>query len=691
MTKRIALLIGVSEYGEDISPLLAAPRDVAAMQQVLADPLRGNFEVWEPLINPDLAQFQIAVQKLFTTLKKSDVGLLFFSGHGLVDDDNHLYLATKGTSKAYYQATSVPASFIQGLSKASYSKRQIIILDCCYSGAFAEGWQQKSVGLDLQRELGAEGRVVLTSSSKTQLSFQQEDGDLSLYTQYLVEGLKTGAAANGDGRIYAQELHQYVKTKVQEIKPAIEPDIICDREGFNILISLAPVNDPRLKFTKLVESYVRNGEISRYRRDILKKRQAEFALTDTEFETIINRVLEPFIRRSANLDEYRIAYQEEVTKSFPLEDSLAQELRDWGQEYLGLTPEDIIKIESEITTLITSFQSEARGNQTSSQTENHDLNPTISSKTRTDQTPNIITFPKEIKPQQFSFETVTLNAEGKETNRQQKQAEFFTEDLGNGITLEMVAIPGGTFLMGTSDAEIDRLCKAYNVDYFKWESPQHEVKIPTFFMAKYPVTQAQYQAIIGSNPSSFKNNPQNPVEQVSWDDTQSFCRKLKELTKKDYRLPTEAEWEYGCRGLISPTPLIKGNDYPPFYFGETITTDYVNYDGNYPYGKAPQGQYRQQTNPVGQFPPNAFGISDLHGNVWEWCADGWHDSYADKPDNLKNDGSIIWTSDEASTRILRGGSWLIYSWYCRSAYRNGNFADALNYLYGFRLVLSLFP
>jgi hypothetical protein len=509
MTKRIALLIGVSEYGEDISPLLAAPRDVAAMQQVLADPLRGNFEVWEPLINPDLAQFQIAVQKLFTTLKKSDVGLLFFSGHGLVDDDNHLYLATKGTSKNFYQATAVPASFIQTLSRRSYSKRQIIILDCCYSGAFAEGWQQKSVGLDLQRELGAEGRVVLTSSSKTQVSFQQEDGDLSLYTQYLVEGLKTGAAANGDGRIYAQELHQYVKTKVQEVKPAMEPDIICDREGFNILISFAPVNDPSLKFTKLVESYIRNGEISRYRRDILKKRQAELELTDTEFETIINRVLEPFIRRSANLEEYCTAYQEEVTKSYPLEDSLAQELRDWGQEYLGLTPEDIIKIESEITTII----------------------PPLESKIRGDQTPNNITFSKGIKPQQFSFETVTLNAEGKETNRQQKQAEFFTEDLGNGITLEMVAIPGGTFLMGTSDAEIDRLCKEYEVDYFKRESPQHEVKIPTFFMAKYPVTQAQYQAIMDSNPSSFKNNPQNPVEQVSWDDTQSFCRKLKELTQ----------------------------------------------------------------------------------------------------------------------------------------------------------------
>jgi formylglycine-generating enzyme required for sulfatase activity len=133
------------------------------------------------------------------------------------------------------------------------------------------------------------------------------------------------------------------------------------------------------------------------------------------------------------------------------------------------------------------------------------------------------------------------------------------------------------------------------------------------------------------------------------------------------------------------------SDYPPFYFGETITTDYVNYDGNYPYGKAPKGEYRQQTTPVGQFPPNAFGICDLHGNVWEWCADGWHDSYADKPDDLNNNGSTIWLSSDISTHILRGGSWFNASWFCRSANRYWDDADYRYYYYGFRLVLSFFP
>ena len=191
---------------------------------------------------------QKAVQQIFVNCRKDDLVLLFFSGHGITDDNNKLYLATKGTSKDFYKATSVPASFIQDISLESYAKRQAIILDCCYSGAFAEGWQTKSVGLDLKKELGAEGRVVLTSSTATQTSFQQEGEELSLYTKYFVEGIETGAAdQDEDGKIHAHELHDYAKAKVQEKKPKQKPGIIIDREGFNILLSQAPVLNFRKK------------------------------------------------------------------------------------------------------------------------------------------------------------------------------------------------------------------------------------------------------------------------------------------------------------------------------------------------------------------------------------------------------------------------------------------------------------
>ena len=251
MAKKVALLIGVSEYGEGIPSLSAPINDVTAMKRVLENPDMGGFDEIETRINPDLAEMQKAVQQIFADRRKDDLVLLFFSGHGITDDNNKLYLTTKGTSKDFYQATSVPASFIQDRSSESYAKRQAIVLDCCYSGAFAEGWQAKSVGLDLKKELGAEGRVVLTSSTATQTSFQQEGEELSLYTKYFVEGIETGAAdRDEDGKIYAHELHDYAKAKVQEVKPKQKPGIITDREGFNILLSQASVNDPKSDFPK---------------------------------------------------------------------------------------------------------------------------------------------------------------------------------------------------------------------------------------------------------------------------------------------------------------------------------------------------------------------------------------------------------------------------------------------------------
>jgi formylglycine-generating enzyme required for sulfatase activity/tRNA A-37 threonylcarbamoyl transferase component Bud32 len=242
----------------------------------------------------------------------------------------------------------------------------------------------------------------------------------------------------------------------------------------------------------------------------------------------------------------------------------------------------------------------------------------------------------------FSFEVVSTNASGNIINRRNESAKYFTEDLGSGVTLEMVEIPGGTFIMGSPENEAGRA----------YEDPQHQVTVPGFFMAKYQLTQAQYQAITGNNPSRFEGD-NRPVEQVSWNDAVTFCEKLSQKTQKNYRLPSEAEWEYACRAGTTT----------PFYFGESITPELVNYDGNYTYGSAPKGQYRQQTTDVGSFPPNAFGLYDMHGNVWEWCFDDYIDSYSDAP----KDGSAL--TGRSNEKVLRSGSWGIHPNYCRSASR----------------------
>ncbi len=266
----------------------------------------------------------------------------------------------------------------------------------------------------------------------------------------------------------------------------------------------------------------------------------------------------------------------------------------------------------------------------------------------------------------FEFETVTVDDRGEIIARTPKTAEYCTEDLGNGIALELVKIPAGQFLMGSPDSE-----EGHDGN----EGPQHSVMVPEFWLGKYPVTQAQYQAITGKSPSRFSENGSNrPVEQVSWYDALAFCEKLSQQTGRTYRMPSEAEWEYACRAGTTT----------PFHFGPTLTTDLANYDGRESYVNEPKGLYREQTTKVGSFSPNVFGLYDMHGNVVEWCADHWHGNYAGAP----TDGSA-WLSDgETASRVLRSGSWGFYPWFCRSADRKDRWPGYGSITVGFRVCCS---
>ncbi len=262
----------------------------------------------------------------------------------------------------------------------------------------------------------------------------------------------------------------------------------------------------------------------------------------------------------------------------------------------------------------------------------------------------------------FEFKIVAVNAQGNIVARDNRTADQFVENVGNGVTLQMVAISGGSFLMGSPPEEAER---------FDSESPQHLVNVPAFFMGKYPVTQAQYQAIMGTNPANFKGD-KRPVEQVTWDDAVEFCEKLSQSTGRKYRLPSEAEWEYACRAGTTT----------PFSFGETITTDLVNYDGNFPYASAPKGESRRQTTDVGNFLPNSFGLYDMHGNIWEWCQDIYNENYEAAP----TDGSAWLNGNDNDYRLLRGGSWILLASACRSANRDPLARATRDNTVGFRVV-----
>ncbi len=271
----------------------------------------------------------------------------------------------------------------------------------------------------------------------------------------------------------------------------------------------------------------------------------------------------------------------------------------------------------------------------------------------------------------LEFEVIRLDARGKEINRQRKIAESFVEKLPGGVGLEMVSIPGGIFLMGSPTGK--NLAREY---------PQHSVQIRPFFMGKFTVTQTQWKAVaslpkvsrvLEKEPAKFKGE-NRPIESVSWEDAIEFCGRLSRLTGKSYRLPSEAEWEYACRGGMMTD----------FCFGETIIPQLANYDAEVSGGWFSwKKQHIQETTDVGSFGfANDFGLYDMHGNVWEWCADFWHDNYENAPD----DGRVWKIGGDEKFRVQRGGSWCSNLLMCRCAYRDRDLVEKKEDNLGFRVV-----
>ena len=237
-------------------------------------------------------------------------------------------------------------------------------------------------------------------------------------------------------------------------------------------------------------------------------------------------------------------------------------------------------------------------------------------------------------------------------------------EITNSIGMKLALIPAGKFIMGSPKDEKDRW----------YDEEQHEVSITKpFYLGVYVVTQAEYEKVMGNNPSYFSpkgggkdkvkdmDTGQFPVETVSWDDAVAFCKKLSELPEEKkagrvYRLPTEAEWEYACRAGTKTA----------FHYGNSLSSKQANFNGNLPYGGADKGPYLERTAKVGSYAANAFGLYDMHGNVWEWCQDWYDENYYKNSPREDPPGPT-----QASYRVVRGGCWIAHGGYCRSANRNG--------------------
>jgi hypothetical protein len=355
---KVALLIGISEYEPGLAPLPKAVNDVEAMQRVLVNPEMGDFAPGDITVlkNPQRQEMEKEIYNLYANRQKDDLVLLYFSGHGVTVDNGDFYFSTRQTEKNQNKLlpfTAVAATSVHSWMSQSKSKRQVLILDCCFSGAFAKGLTAKDIGnIHLQQQLGGEGRAILTASTSTQYAFESDDLDLSIYTHYLVEGIEKGVAdKDNDGLIAVDELHDYAKSKVQEASPAMTPEFYPFKDGYRIFLAKSPKDDPKLKYRKEVERRIYRGDFSIPARRLLNSLRNQLKLDSHIADAIEAEVKQPYLEYQRKLKEYEDTLIATIEDEPNLSERTLNDLRDYQQD-LGLRDEDVAPINQEFSIAI---------------------------------------------------------------------------------------------------------------------------------------------------------------------------------------------------------------------------------------------------------------------------------------------------------------------------------------------------
>ncbi|MEH1924016.1 SUMF1/EgtB/PvdO family nonheme iron enzyme [Nostoc sp.] len=682
MAKNWAIAIGINQY-DYLQPLNYAKRDALLMQEFLAN--EAGFErifffsddsphVDGKSTRPTRTNLLRVLRQLFDNpfMGAGDNFWFFFSGHGIRYADRDYLMPCDGDPEDI-ENTAIAINFVSERLRRCGADNVVLILDACRNEGKKTG---EGIGRQTAEEARQQGVISIFSCIPQEYSYEINALQQGAFTTALLEGLGIqGKCAT------VERLEQYLRLRVPELvrqhkNTRQTPYVIAEPVNkshlilvprYATLVDIATLkNDAYYAQSKrdfdlakqlwirvLAAASGQDMEAIEALEEIARLRNSS-AIPDLPQQTIpqasksvTNKPISPSpVTNTQTSGAGQIATSTNPTPPAPLKNPI---LSNWSRRRVitvgfagaGLGLAIVVpRIWPSGTTT-----PKATGEPTDAPGATPAASPEI---TRPPSNPNPSGVSSNLKT--FRFETVTVNAQGSITNRRNEEAKYFEEDLGNGVTLEMVQIPGGTFMMGSPEAEAGR---------YEIESPQHQVKVPGFFMGKYEITQAQYQAIMEKTPSYFKGE-KRPVEQVSWDDAVEFCKKLSQKnTEHTYRLPSEAEWEYACRAGTKT----------PFYFGETITTKLVNFEG-------------KETKPVGSFPPNAFGLCDMHGNVWEWCLDVYHDNYQGAP----KDGSPWLTGKYNYAKMLRGGSLVDSARYCRSAYRLRYARAVRSYGAGFRVV-----
>jgi|GEM_PF-336309 len=633
-SKRFALVVGVDEYqDEQISRLSGAGNDAKALADALVRYAGFPSDQVILLASDQPQQRQPNRGNILQYLSNlrgvvPDDGLLVFSfaGHGIERGGRGFLCpsdARIGGSIALLESTGVAVDTVREWIRETGVKQVLIILDACRNDPSGRGGEENRLTDSFARRFNFDVRnkevtafATLYATDVGHVAYEYKEKKQGYFTFMLVEGLK-GGAANEKGEVTLGGLVKYLQEQVPK----------------RVRLDMGQEKSQKPYAT-----------VGGYKAD----------------ELVISITV-------------RVAPAKPAASAF---DPAAIELEFWNstknsadaddlKEYLAKYPNGAFA--GLARNKIRALEAAAKSNAVQPKTEGK---PTATEpKSAPGGTPTPGAGLGGLPLRSFEFDVVTVNSSGSETSRRKQQAQYCSEDIA-GVSLELVPIPAGTFLMGSTE--------------FDNEKPPHQVTVGAFYMGKYEVTQAQWRAVaslpkvardLNSDPSKFKGE-NLPVEQVSWDDAVEFCARLSRSTGRTYRLPTEAEWEYACRAGTTT----------PFAFGDTVSPQLVNYDGNYPYAQAAKGTYRETTTPVGFMGvANSFGLFDMHGNVWEWCLDYWHETYSGAP----SDGRSWETAGDTRYRVLRGGSWNYVASLCRSALRNRVTPAYLRLShFGFRVVVG---
>ncbi|MCW5201932.1 SUMF1/EgtB/PvdO family nonheme iron enzyme [Desulfobulbus sp. US4] len=547
--KRYAILIASSSYPDEpgLTDLRCPANDVDALDKVLRSPDLGGFTETVVFKNRPSHEVLERIETVLGEAGREDLVLIYFSGHGKLNPAGQLCLATANTKLRALGSTSIQAAEIKSYFDHSASRKKILLLDCCYSGAVGKDFTKGGVGEQLQLMSRGQGTFIMTASTGIEVAVEKEGDTYGLFTKHLVEGIRSGEAdKDEDGFVDMQELYEYVHEKVRG-------------EG-----AQQPMKWDLHAKGKLV--IARSGKASggkqlREAKSILFRLAAEERLTES------------------------IVFEAVKLLTLPKQEMTAkdQECSLLVRQLVGTQISPPVFIEQWVRACIT-YKSHK-----STESKKERLGPSVASQPKA----------PVVSPGQASRPT--------------PQQGDTIQDEPTGM--ELVYIPKGCFQMGSNE--------------YDGEKPVHEVCVDGFWMGKYEVTQGQWKNIMGDNPANFQKGDDYPVEQVSWEDAQKFITQLKKRSGKEYRLPTEAEWEYAARAKSSYK-----------YSGGDDLNAVAWYDGN----------SGDSTHPVGQKKANAFGLHDMSGNVWEWCADWYGEKYyASSPKNNPTG------PDSGAARVLRGG------------------------------------